>query len=270
MVVASLALMVALGGTSYAVATVTGRDVRNSSLTGADVKNSSLTGRDIRNGSVTSSDLSSGLLGGSSGADGADGADGEDGESGANGADGPSGAAGSNGNDGPTGASGPPGQQGAAGPTGATGAAGPRGDTGATGAGASRFVLINAAGEIERQSGGFTVRVAYPGDASSGANGNVYIDASTNLSNAGITATIALQNQTDQNGDGVRNGAAAGPDNNPEFSGEISVTQCALPTVMCAPPNTDNNTTFVVSPRNSDGTRTSPGSRKRFYVIVTG
>ena len=49
MVVALLALFVALGGSSYAALTVTGRNVKNSSLTGRDVKNNSLTGRDVKN-----------------------------------------------------------------------------------------------------------------------------------------------------------------------------------------------------------------------------
>ncbi len=67
--VASIALFIALGGTSYAIATgsigtreiknnsVTGRDVRNSSLTGADVRNSRLTGADILNDRLTGADV---------------------------------------------------------------------------------------------------------------------------------------------------------------------------------------------------------------------
>lgn len=56
--VAYLALFVALGGTSFAAATViTGKNVKNSSLTSADVKNSSLTGTDVKNSSLTGSDI---------------------------------------------------------------------------------------------------------------------------------------------------------------------------------------------------------------------
>ena len=47
MIVALIALFVSLGGTGYAVVTITGKNV----------KNSSLTGRDIRNGSVRSPDV---------------------------------------------------------------------------------------------------------------------------------------------------------------------------------------------------------------------
>ena len=49
-VVATLALFIALGGSSYAALTVTGNNVRNGSLTGKDIKRNSLTGRQIREG----------------------------------------------------------------------------------------------------------------------------------------------------------------------------------------------------------------------------
>ncbi|WP_022927931.1 hypothetical protein [Patulibacter americanus] len=131
-----------------------------------------------------------------------------------------------------------------------------------------RWALVNAAGEIEAQSGGFTVKSAYGPPA--GAVGNVYIDAGEDLSNAGITTTIALQNQVDQNGDGILNGRAPGEDANPEFAGEITATRCAIPGVVaCAPTGTNTNTHFVVSPRLSDGTVTTATDRKRFYVTVT-
>ena len=50
MFVALAALVVAMGGTSYAAVSITARDVKNNSLTGADVKNSTLTGADVRHG----------------------------------------------------------------------------------------------------------------------------------------------------------------------------------------------------------------------------
>lgn len=49
-VVATLALFVALGGTSYAAFTITGANVKDGSLTGKDLKRNSLTGRQIREG----------------------------------------------------------------------------------------------------------------------------------------------------------------------------------------------------------------------------
>jgi hypothetical protein len=51
-VVATLALFIALGGSSYAALTVTGSNVRNGSLTGKDIKRNSLTGRQIREGQL--------------------------------------------------------------------------------------------------------------------------------------------------------------------------------------------------------------------------
>jgi hypothetical protein len=53
-VVATLAMFIALGGSSYAALTVTGENVRNGSLTGKDVKRNSLTGRQIREGRLDS------------------------------------------------------------------------------------------------------------------------------------------------------------------------------------------------------------------------
>jgi hypothetical protein len=49
-VVATLALFVALGGSSYAALTITGKNVRDRSLTGKELKRNSLTGRQIREG----------------------------------------------------------------------------------------------------------------------------------------------------------------------------------------------------------------------------
>jgi len=46
-VVAYLALFAALGGSAYAVATITGKDIRNRSITRVDIKKNGLTGREI-------------------------------------------------------------------------------------------------------------------------------------------------------------------------------------------------------------------------------
>ena len=58
-VVAYLALFVALGGTSVAAASLTGRDVRDNTLSSRDVRNNSLSSRDLRDNSVTSRDVRS-------------------------------------------------------------------------------------------------------------------------------------------------------------------------------------------------------------------
>src|SRR5688572_6664598 len=208
-------------------------------ITGEDIQNNSITGKDIRDDSVTGKDVKKRSLKANDFA---------------------------------------PGQL-KAGPQGPVGSQGPAGPQGPAGAG--RWVLINAAGQIEAQSGGFSVTAAYPvlpntatppaPDNSLRANGNVYINANEPLTDNGAFAVVALQNAVDLNGDGITNGRAPNPDSNPEFSGEIAVSQCGLPGTACAPPGTGNVNHVVVSPRQSDGTVTSNATgRKRFYVIITG
>lgn len=72
-VASSLALLVALGGTSYAVTqigtaqlknnAVTTPKIKNGAVTGAKAKDGSLTGADLANGSVTGADVTEGSLG---------------------------------------------------------------------------------------------------------------------------------------------------------------------------------------------------------------
>jgi len=54
-VMATIAVFIALGGSSYAAMQVTGDDVPKDALTGADIKN--LSGRDVRNDSLTGKDV---------------------------------------------------------------------------------------------------------------------------------------------------------------------------------------------------------------------
>jgi len=118
-----------------------------------------------------------------------------------------------------------------------------------------RWLLLNEQGQIAEQSGGFTVLDAYQ------TNQNVYVDTGESLVGHGLSATIALQNLVDVDG-------AAGAD--PSFDGEVSVARCQVPNVVeCAPANAKNLNALVVSPRNSDGTATAAGDRKRVYVEVT-
>ena len=135
----------------------------------------------------------------------------------------------------------------------------------------SRWVLIGLNGQIEAQSGGFSVTACYPADPPA-ANGNCYINAGENLSDNGIVSTIALQNGVNQGG-GTMNGTpsmAPNAGDNLEFSGEIANAKCNTPgLVTCAPAGTNNDNHFVVSPRLSDGSRTADGTRKRFYTTIT-
>lgn len=246
--IAGTALFVALGGPAQAAKLLDGGDIRNGSLTGKDVRNNSLTSSDVRDLKV--GDFAAGALAGLNG---------------------------------PQGAKGDPGATGAKGDTGPAGPAGEKGDKGD--AGTSRWLLVDETGAIVAQSGGFRIATAYP-TTPAGANGNVYIHAGEDLSDNGINATIALQNQVNQDALSGNAGANPGSDANPEFSGEITATVCAITGVVaCAPidqgtgVSANNRQTFVVSPRLSDGQRTadansptpaSPPNRKRFYVSISG
>ena len=61
-VMATVAVFVALSGTSYAAVKITGKDVKNGSLAGRDVKNGSLSGGDVRTGSLGTRDVRDGSL----------------------------------------------------------------------------------------------------------------------------------------------------------------------------------------------------------------
>jgi hypothetical protein len=120
----------------------------------------------------------------------------------------------------------------------------------------TRWLLLNEQGQIEDQSGGFTILDAYQ------TNQNVYIDSGSTLVGKGLTASIAIQNQVDVDG--------ADGDAEPNFAGEVSVARCQVPGVVeCAPANSKTVNALVVSPRNSDGTVTAAGARKRVYVVVS-
>ena len=84
-VVATLALFVALGGSSYATIQFTGRNVKDRSLTAKDIKKNSLTTSEVKNRSLLAQDFKAGQL-----------------PSGAQGAPGPQGAKGDRGDPGPT------------------------------------------------------------------------------------------------------------------------------------------------------------------------
>jgi hypothetical protein len=134
-VMATLAVFVALGGSSYAAIAITGRDVRDHSLTGRDVapgsigsseiRNGSVHGIDIRDATITRADLAwplrKDLLSSSRAIPGPTGPTGPAGEAGPRGDIGPKGDMGAQGGTGPKG------------DTGAQGEAGPKGDIGPKG-----------------------------------------------------------------------------------------------------------------------------------------
>jgi hypothetical protein len=214
--ISSLALVIALGGTSYAAVTINGANIKAQSISSAKIKKNALGSGVIKDGKLQAKDFAAGVI--------------------------------------------------------------PK---------ATRWAYVDRAGNITAQSGGFTVVAAYPtlpntgtppADNSLRANGNVYINAGDDLSDNGLTATIVLQNTADQNADGITSGRSTVADANPEFSGEISVSRCnvgaagsatATGPTNCAPAGAQNATSFVVSPRLSDGGFTTDATRKAFYVVIS-
>jgi Collagen triple helix repeat (20 copies) len=114
-VMATLAVFVALGGSSYAAVTLSQNSVKSGHIgkgqvRKSDVARNAITSSHVRDGSLLAQDFKSGQL-----ATGAGGATGPAGPAGPAGSTGPAGAAGLSG---PTGAEGPAGPQGPAGPSG--------------------------------------------------------------------------------------------------------------------------------------------------------
>lgn len=62
-VMATVAVFIALGGTSYAALMITGANVRNGSLRGIDIRTGSVPGKDIANGTITDADVLESSLG---------------------------------------------------------------------------------------------------------------------------------------------------------------------------------------------------------------
>ncbi|MDQ3102271.1 MAG: hypothetical protein M3Q53_00300 [Actinomycetota bacterium] len=193
-VIATIALVAAVGGTSYAASKIDTEDIANNAITARQVENDSLKGKDFKAGGLKGSDLADGKIGLKKLSDDA------------------------------------------------------------VAALQPRWLLLDEAGQIEEQSGGFTVLDAYV------TNNNVYIDAGETLEGHGLTATIAIQNKLNLD-------AMAGAD--PSFNGQVSIARCQTAAVECAPANSKVANAFVVSPRQDDGTATGPGSRERVYVQIT-
>ena len=118
--------------------------------------------------------------------------------------------------------------------------------------------MINENGEIEEQSGGFTV-VSRPGiNGQPATNPNYYVDAGASLVGKGLTATIAIQNRIDRTGD-------ATPD--PAFGGDTAVARCNTAAVACAPTGTNTDRTLVVRALANNADATS--QTRRVFVVVT-
>ena len=87
-VTSTLALCLALGGTSYAAVAITGKDVKNGTLSGKDLKKNALTTREVKSRSLLAADFKAGELpSGERGPQGVQGPQGERGPAGAAGVD---------------------------------------------------------------------------------------------------------------------------------------------------------------------------------------
>jgi hypothetical protein len=82
-VTATMALVVALGGSAYAANTIRSRDIKNGEVKRVDLANNAVTSAKVKNGTLLSKDFKSGQLpGGPRGATGAPGANGSKGDTG--------------------------------------------------------------------------------------------------------------------------------------------------------------------------------------------
>jgi hypothetical protein len=178
-VVSSICLFIVLGGSAYAAATITGKQIKDSSITSADIKNKSLVAGDFKPGQLTSA---------------------------GGGAQGPQGAKGEPGATGPAGPQGPKGEPGAPGQAGANGEQGPKGDPGIQGAKGDPGIQ-GAKGDPGIQGpkgepGASAVRIALDKNADSGTSeptvthvGAFYVRTSCSITNGVAHLDLQVLNQ---------------------------------------------------------------------------
>ena len=123
------------------------------------------------------------------------------------------------------------------------------------GAARQRWALVNESGQIERQTGGFSIVNCYQ------ANDNCYLNVGEVARDDAVIAQVVVQN--------------VDPIAGTVLSGETGTAPCGAEFVACAPPGTEANEVVVVAPRNSaGGTDADPAGgaaedRFRFYVVLT-
>jgi len=121
-----------------------------------------------------------------------------------------------------------------------------------------RWALVNENGDIEEQSGGFTV-LSKPGiNAQPAANPNIYINAGVSLVGKGLSVSTAIQNL-------LNRGGTADPD--PAFAGDVAVGRCATAAINCVPAGTNVENVLVV--RSLANNSEAMSQTRRFYVEVT-
>lgn len=125
-------------------------------------------------------------------------------------------------------------------------------------ASSTRWALVTENGDIEEQSGGFTV-ISKPGiNGQPAGNPNVYINAGTSLVGKGLLATTAIQNR-------LNRGGTADPD--PAFNGDIAIGRCNTGAINCVPTGTNVDNVLVVRSLADNGEASS--QTRRFYIEVS-
>ena len=206
-VMATAAMFIALGGTSYAAVKITGAEVRDGTLHRArrPQRLAERARRPRTDVSLRAADIARGQI-----------------------------------------PSGPRGPQGVAGQQ------GDKGDKGDKGPG-GRWLLIDETGSIEQQSGGFTV-ISKPGiDGQPASNPNVYVDTGATLVGKGLSASTAIQNRLDRDGNGTAD---------PAFAGDAAIGRCNTAAVACAPAGTNEDDTLVVRSLADDTDVTLPDATR--------
>lgn len=121
-----------------------------------------------------------------------------------------------------------------------------------------RWALVNENGDIEEQSGGFTV-MSKPGiNGQPESNPNIYINAGTSLVGKGLLATTAIQNR-------LNRGGTADPD--PAFDGDVAIGRCNTGAINCVPTGTNVDNVLVVRSLADNGDAAS--QTRRFYIEVS-
>jgi hypothetical protein len=103
----------------------------------------------------------------------------------------------------------------------------------------SRWLLLNAQGQIVEQSGGFTVIEAYTNEE------RVYVNAGSTLEGHGLQATVA----------GLQ-------------SGDVSIARCQSIGVDCTPAAAKTPNAFVIA-NHGDGDDATPAAAERRHLYVT-
>ena len=175
-VMATLAMFVALGGTSFAAVKITGRSIKDGTVSSKDIKNNDVRSRDVRNGSLLSKDFKGGQL--PSGPVGPRGAAGPRGATGPQGPRGPQGVAGRNGTNGINGTNGTNGTNGRDGATVVMRARGSGDQRGNPGGAVSYPISNNTWVQEGHESDSILVQVTFfePTDSCGGVRLRVFLD----------------------------------------------------------------------------------------------